>query len=197
MSKDGYYASDRSLRSFEFANPFEEIYYQPSADHPVLFILRKKGNAENVIKKSVELILPGDGSVKTLQLGSGQLAAVGQVEVQTWKPWPPKPLSPHYDWKLALKMQDGGFVETTEEFAFEAPETGYSQSYDIDMRASSGDWRVSAEKTLYFSYGDPPKYGLMKLRTDGNSRYVFIDYVLNPSGSRNLEFDPKKQIKPQ
>jgi hypothetical protein len=36
-------------------------------------------------------------------------------------------------------------------------------------------------------YGNPKKYGRLTLRTDGASRYIFIDYFLNPSGSRNLE----------
>ena len=42
-------------------------------------------------------------------------------------------------------------------------------------------------RPLRIEYGNPKKYGRLNLRTDGNSRYVFIDYVLNPSGSRNLE----------
>ena len=97
-------------------------------------------------------------------------------------------MSPHYDWKVTLAIPDGGFVEAHEEFAFEAPETVYEPTFEINMPASLGDvWKVSAEKTLYFTYGNPKKYGRLNLRTDGNSRYVFIDYVLNPSGSRNLE----------
>ena len=56
------------------------------------------------------------------------------------------------------------------------------------MPAAAGDaWKVSAQKTLYFVFGEPKKYGRLNFRTDGNSRYVFISYVVNPSGSRNLE----------
>ena len=79
-------------------------------------------------------------------------------------------------------------MEAPTEFAFEAPEAVYSQPFEVNMRASARDaWRVSAEKTLYFAFGQPRKYGRLHFRTDGASRYVFIDYVLNPSGSRNLE----------
>jgi hypothetical protein len=56
------------------------------------------------------------------------------------------------------------------------------------MPASAGDsWSVSAEKTLYFAFGEAKKYGRLHFRTDGASRYIFIDYVFNPSGSKNLE----------
>jgi hypothetical protein len=189
VTKPGYYSSDvRNRLSFEFANPFEEIYYQPQASTPVLFYLRKQGPGAELIRKSTEVVLPGDGTAAMIRLETGFIASDGQLEVKAWKPWPPRPMSPPYDWRLTLTIPDGGFIEFNEEFAFEAPEAGYIPSFEVNMPASASDrWKVSAEKTLYFSYGDPKKYGRLKFRTDGNSRYVFIDYVLNPSGSRNLE----------
>ena len=189
ISKEGYLAAkDVRSRDFEFADPAESTYYEPNPDHPVVFQLRKKGQGAELLKKSVEVVLPGDGSSKPIELTTGKAQPTGQLQIQSWKPWPPRPMSPHYDWKVTLTIPDGGFVEAHEEFAFEAPETVYDPAFEINMPASLGDaWKVSAEKMLYFTYGNPKKYGRLNLRTDGNSRYVFIDYVLNPSGSRNLE----------
>jgi hypothetical protein len=189
INKEGYYTSDEQNRlSFEFANPFEEIYYQPTQDNPVLFHLRKRGTGQPLIAKSIEVILPGDGSSTKVNLATGKVSSGGQLQVQAWKPWPPRPMSPHYDWKVVFSIPNGGFVEAHEEFAFEAPETVYNEPFEVNMPASAGDaWRVSAEKTLYFAFGEPKKYGRLNFRTDGNSRYVFLEYVLNPSGSRNLE----------
>jgi hypothetical protein len=196
VSKEGYDApKNAQARAFEFADPGERNYYEPNHNDPVLFQLRKKGEGANLIKKSIEIVLPGDGSTAKVDLATGKVSQGGQLEVQASKPWPPRPMSPHYDWKVALTIPDGGFVETPEEFAFEAPETGYLPSFEINMPSTASDWRVSAEKTLYFIYGEPKKYGRLQLRTDGNSRYVFIEYVLNPSGSRNLEFGPAKEVK--
>jgi hypothetical protein len=48
-------------------------------------------------------------------------------------------------------------------------------------------WKVSAERSLYFVFGEPKKYGHMSLRTDGGSRYIFLNYVINQSGRRDLE----------
>jgi hypothetical protein len=189
VTKQGYYNSDsRNRESFEFANPFEEIYYRPDTTSPVLFHLRKKGAGVQLIKKSVEVMLPSDGSGASIDLATGKLSQGGQMEIQAWKPWPPRPLSPHYDWKVLFTISDGGFIEAPAEFAFEAPEAVYSQPFEVNMPAKAGDaWRVSAEKTLYFAFGQPRKYGRLHFRTDGTSRYVFLDYVFNPSGSKNLE----------
>jgi len=189
VSKNGYY-TPRSERTagFEFAIPSDSNYYQPDANNPVLFRLRKKGPGTQLVKKSIEVALPNLGSSANVDLNSGNVASAGQLVVQTWKPWPPKPISPHYDWKVELTIANGGFADAPEDFAFEAPETGYNPSLAVDMQASRGNnWNVSAEKTLYFTFDEPKKYGRLHFRTDGNSRYVFIDYVLNPSGSRNLE----------
>jgi hypothetical protein len=163
----------------------------------VLFHLRKKGAGVQLIKKSVEVMLPSDGSGASIDLTTGKLSQGGQMEIRAWKPWPPRPLSPHYDWKVLFTISDGGFIEAPTEFAFEAPEAIYSQPFEVNMSAKAGDaWRVSAEKTLYFAFGQPRKYGRLHFRTDGASRYVFLDYVFNPSGSNNLEEASTDHISP-
>lgn len=189
VTKHGYYTPENIKASgFEFADPAEPNFYEPDPENPVLFPLRKKGEGAQLVKKTVEVALPGDGKGTNIDLISGKISPNGELQIQAWKPWPPRPLSPHYDWKVLFTISDGGFIEAPTEFAFEAPETVYSQPFEANMPASARDaWRVSAEKTLYFAFGQPRKYGRLHFRTDGASRYVFIDYVLNPSGSRNLE----------
>src|SRR5207248_8222278 len=137
VAKEGYYSSDsRNRQSFEFANPFEEIYYRPDNTSPILFHLRKKGAGTQLIKKSVEVVLPGDGSGASIDLATGKLSQSGQMEIKAWKPWPPRPMVPHYDWKVALTINGGGgFVEAPQEFAFEAPEAAYNPLFTIDMSA--------------------------------------------------------------
>jgi hypothetical protein len=189
VTKSGYYDLDsRNRFSFEYANPFEKIFYQPNANRPILFYLRKQNPNANIISKSVEIVLPGDGTAATVDLDKGKINPTGELLIQAWKPWPPRPMSPLYEWKVLLHLPGSGFVETREDFAFEAPESGYEESYIIDMNPGRpSEWKVSAERTLYFTFGKPKKYGRMALRTDGNSRYVFLDYIINPTGSRNLE----------
>ena len=196
VTKPGYYASNSNEGSFEFANPFEEIYYRPSNAKPVLFHLRKKGEGAQLIKKSIQVVLPGDGNGANVDFSTGKISASGQLEVHAWKPWPPRPLLPHYDWKVTFAVPDGGLVEAPEQFAHEAPEAGYKPSFEFDMPADAGDgWRIEVEKTFYFSYGQPRRFGRLNFRTDGHSRYIFINYVFNPSGSRNLEEASNNTVK--
>jgi hypothetical protein len=197
ISKAGYVVAKKSkARAFEFGDPSEPNFYEPDAKNPVLFVLRKTGQGVPLVRRSVEVVLPRDGSSQAIDLATGRIQTDGNLSVQSWKPWPPRPASPPYDWKIQLTMSGGGFIEAPEEFAFEAPETGYSPIFElIEKSENVGAWKVSADQSLYFKLDKPDRYGRMKIRTDGNSRYVFIDYFFNPSGSRNLEFDPAREIK--
>ena len=189
VTKQGYYTPENIKTSgFEFADPAEPNFYEPDPENPILFSLRKKGEGAQLIKKTVEVILSGDGKATNIDLVSGKVSPNGELQIQAWKPWPPRPLSPHYDWKVLFTISGGGFIEAPTEFAFQAPEAVYSQPFEVNMPASAKDaWRVSAEKTLYFAFSQQRKYGRLHFRTDGASRYVFIDYAFNPSGSKNLE----------
>jgi hypothetical protein len=98
-------------------------------------------------------VLPGDGTPTAVQLETGKAGSNGELQVQAWKPWPPKPMSPAYDWKVVFTLHGGGFTEAPDEFAFEAPENGYNEQHTVDMPANLGTrWKVSAERTLYFSW---------------------------------------------
>jgi len=164
--KPGYYSSDsRNQWSFEYANPYEEVFYEPRQEAPVVFHLRKQNAAADVVSKSTEVKLSGDGSTVRVRLDNGKPGAEGELVIQAWKPWPPRPMSPPYDWKVELQIDGGGFANAPEQFAFEAPETGYEPVFTIDMRAAlTAEWKVSVERTLYFTVGEPKKYGRLSLK---------------------------------
>jgi len=184
VSKSGYSPSTDPSRSFDFANPYEEIYYLPRPNKPVTFTLIKKTGAE-LYKGSAEIMLPEPGRLRVLELQNGASFST-RVEVTAWKPWPPQPGVPHYDWKITLAITGGGLVESQNAVG-PAPEKGYESRYSVDMQAASKDWSVSTSKTLFFVTPQPMRYGRLTFRTKGDSRYVFIDYVVNLSGGRELD----------
>lgn len=201
ISKDGYYNASHkeNQTSFEYANPAEKWFYEPDETRPVVFHLRKKGEAEPLLKRSVEFRLPGDGTGQALDLLAGKVTAAGPLQIKTWKPpYSPEPRPAPYDWRITVEIPDGGFVENQDIYPFTAPDSGYVASIDLHMSLELGQqWRSYIDKTFYFCYGQPRRYGRMQLRTDGDRQIVFVDYFLNPTpGSRNLEFDPQKTIKP-
>jgi len=201
ISKEGYYdvSGAENQIDFEYANPGEQTFYQPNAVDPVIFHMRKKGAVEQIVKKSLELQPPGSGAPVIVDLLTGQLSATGQLEIQTWKPQ----ITPQqirtgkvfpYDWRIVLKITDGGFIEEHEVFPFEAPESGYNPVIDLSLHATNGgSGGVTAQQDCYFSFGQPPKYGKLHFSSDGDRPYLDIEYSFNPSGSRNLESDSSQQ----
>ena len=78
-----------------------------------------------------------------------------------------------------------------------APTNGYTDSIEISMVPGvSPDWSYTWGTNFLFYFGQPPKYGRMVFGTGGSSHGFGMQYWFNPSGSRNLEFDPSKQISP-
>jgi hypothetical protein len=188
VTKEGYYTSVETNRmSYEFASPYEDSYYLPNPDEPVLFRLRTRGEAQQLVVRSAKTIIPyGEGKTTRIDLLNGDESPNGELIVTVSKPDGRQVHFP-YDWRISISIPNGGLREHTDEFAFQAPEDGYLPGMDYSCHAENGMKGVALEKKLYFVFDQPRKYGNLNLRTDGNSRYVFIDYVLNPSGSRNLE----------
>jgi hypothetical protein len=81
---------------------------------------------------------------------------------------------------------------------YEAPADGYKQALRIEEKSNDPDWQsgVRNKKIIFKSHGN---YGnaVIKVTTDGTGRIgVFMtDIHINPTGSRNLEYDPAKEIK--
>jgi|SRR5882724_916092 len=195
LLKPGYYTTDaRNQVNFEYANPFEESFHEPYADAPAVFHLRKQKPSPDVIAKSTKVMLQGDAATVRIGLDTGKPSATGELLIEATKPWPPRPMSPPYNWQVAFHIENGGFVDAPDQFAFDAPETGYTPDYTINMPATlDSEWKVHVERTLYFTFGEPKRYGRLNLRTNGNSRYIFLDYVINRAGGRNLEAQPPSE----
>lgn len=198
--KDGYYALEGAgIVGFEYANPAENWFYEPDANNPVVFQLRKKGETQPLVVRSTVLNLSGQGATASIDLLTGKVSpAGGQLQVTVWKPtltteqintgkvFP-------YDWRIQVKIKDGGLIEHKDVFAFESPESGYVPEFDARLRPINGaSADVTVNKQFYFCFGEPRKYGRLQLRTDGDRPNVFVDYWLNPTGLRNLEYDPKQ-----
>ncbi len=202
ISKKGYYdvTRDENQLDFEYANPAEHVFYEPDASNPVILRIRKKGKMEELIANEVLLDLRGQGATATVDLVTGNVSpSNGQLQVAVWKPgitaeqintgkvFP-------YEWRVQLKINGGGLAEYTDVDPFEAPKSGYTSQYDALLQPTHGaSADVTVDKQFYFYFGQPPKYGRFQLRTNGDRASVFIKSWLNPSGSRNLEYDAPEE----
>ena len=151
VSKQGYYTSIESNEiSYEFANPYETIFYTPNPNAPVVFHLRKKAGTENLIAKSIRPSIPfGEHNSTRIDLFSGRESSNGQLIFNVSKPQPHQPRFP-YDWSIAISIPSGGIVEHADEFPFEAPEAGYQPTLEYSFHAESGMKGVAFEKRVLF-----------------------------------------------
>lgn len=194
VSKDGYHTPVAArTAAFEFAVPSDQNYYEPNPKSPVLFRLRKRGEGAHLVKGELRVLIPfGEEKSATVDLLNGKESPKGQLEIRASKPEKHGVHFP-YDWRFSMTIPDGGFVEQNDEFGFEAPETGYRTALDYQQHAENGAKGVFVEGKMYFVFGTPKRYGRLHFETGGDSRRVSIEYVLNPTGSRNLEYDPNEQ----
>jgi len=144
--------------------------------------------------------LPKDGTPVEISLLTGKLVSAGQghIKVECWtmdQNQDPRQRR-FYDWKCRLSIPNGGVVESTREFDFEAPESGYRPFDEINMPMSLGQetWTDRIEKWYFLKLGDGNyariRFKMMAYGTHG----CRIESYLNPDKSRNLEYDRNKEI---
>ena len=109
----------------------------------------------------------------------------------------------HFDWSVKIAMVAGGLIETKDPYKYLAPESGYQSSVAFAQAKDDPKWQ---DRLRFYYYVRTAKgqYGVVLIDlTPGSNRPdaglgigLSIETWLNPAGSRNLEFDPAKQIRP-
>jgi hypothetical protein len=199
VSKEGYdRIANRSYGSFGYGMPSGKP--PPSQDNPALFVLRKKGEAGFLISVDRDVVIPKDGTPVEINLGTGKPVELGRGElrIECWANnanLDPN-LNERYDWRFRISVPGGGMIQRTGEFSFEAPKDGYAESEEIEMPHTAERWSKNFTKE-YFLKLSGNRYARMTFRiTSDRNQFASITSFLNPSGSRNLEYDPTKRIEP-
>jgi hypothetical protein len=159
----------------------------------VTFYLKKRGNGSALITSDYGVIpslgvkSPSNGVPVTVNLLNRSIGGDGQLVVQGWKE-PKSIVTGRNNWAFRISVPDGGLVEHDEEFPFEAPENGYQQAYEWRFEGQTTNWQTSLNKNFYVKFGSPPRYGRIHLTTSGFYPSATLNYAVNPTGSRDLEF---------
>lgn len=108
------------------------------------------------------------------------------------------------DWSISISPIDGGIQEVDSLYANEAPETGYQSSLKIDMRKGNSDYKHALlNKRYYFKSNNDKMYGTLFINfepfaaVEKEACALYINYKINPTGSRNLELKRDHTSKPQ
>ena len=198
--KTGYYNSRLNRANFEYAQFSDEYFYQPDAANPVVFHLLKKGQAEPLVYRQTLYGLKIDGTPQFLDLRSGKKTTGGDprgdLALSLSRRTAADPNK--FDWTLTLSaVGAAGLLESKEEFMFLAPETKYEQSISIQQKAGSSDYESQTRRNYYVRLADGRTFA--RINTDIRPSYndggaIDVVLFLNPSGSRNLEFDPTMTV---
>ena len=188
-SKMGYYATKTSRQSFDYSP--EGGNFQADSREPVIFQLQRKGAGADLItaeygaSRSLDFSVPRDGSPVRVDFFNRKIGSEGQMEVSQVKPaygaW-----QTAAGWSYRLAVPDGGFVETSEEFPFQAPESGYQPVVEFSFQKGDTNWTERLDKTFYIAFGNPRRYGRIHVETSMTTGTI-LEYAINPSGSPNLE----------
>ena len=191
IKKEGYSVYNDNRSSFEYAAYFEPEWHVPDPSSPVIFRLRKNREAETLVKRDVRLPL-ALGSAVTFSLNPNeQDAARVVIELLSNAPLREK------QWSARISAPDGGLQSTLEEFPYEAPVSGYQSTLVTDYASPKPIGVDGGYQGGVFFLQTPKGYGRIQIKMMPGNNYARISSFWNPAGSRNLEFDPAKVIKPQ
>lgn len=196
--KDGYDGiHNQSGGSFGYGMPGGR--QAPTKDNPAHFVLRKKAEAEPLIVVDRDFLMPKDGSPLDISLRTGKVVPSGQgdLRIECWVDDQHRDARKQYEWHLRLNIPDGGLMERQNtDFAFEAPTDGYQSIEEFGMPQSAERWRDSFEKQYFAKLGNGTFVRMRVRITTGGDHFASITSYLNPKlGSRELEYDPQKEIR--
>jgi len=194
VSKNDYHTLKSNRTAFEYAAGGGQYgIFTPNLNNPVLFFLRKKKESVRLIERELQFKLRLDGTPVGVNLTSSRTAPLDESEVTMVYSASDLNAKRGYDWRFRVTVPNGGLVSAVGEFLLEAPEVGYLPFDEIHMAATEDRWQSSAGRT-YFLKLKNGNYAITKIYVEtGGDRFVILEYYLNPTGSRDLEHDPKKR----
>jgi hypothetical protein len=195
--KEGYNRTDNSQGNFEYAAFYQDDFHVPDPNNPVLFHLRKILDAEPMyLFKTHNDLSPGSPPL-TLDVASGKvkmpgdfafLVQIGEKSNENW-----------FDYSVSVEALNGaGFIVTTEENPNRAPDNGYQKTFAIQQKTTDTNYSPNLSFRFYAKTREG-KYGVVYVDMTVPRRGLINFYTAvryNPSGSKNLEFDYRKQINP-
>lgn len=200
VSKKGYDGiNGLSYQSFGYGMPPDSTRkVPPRKEAPAVFVLRKRNVTEPLIVVRRNVSIPKNGTPVEVSLKTGKPVPIGQgdLKIECWTSDNLKDARGHYEWHARVAVSNGGLARRTEtEVEPTAPESGYEPILEIAMPQNAEPWRRDSDGQYWVKRGDGT-FARMRFRlTTAGDHFAMIESYLNPSGSRNLEYDEENMIK--
>lgn len=201
LEKDGYEASTVSLNRahYWYWNDPKAVFH-PNAARPEIFHMWKKAGAERLVRKGIGPGLRTDGAATIVDLLNGTaVSAGGDLRVSLKRD--PQQITwgqTHYNWTVTIEAVNGGIIESADEQMYRAPVDGYQSKLVVHMPPNDPQWTDQKSVTLYLKLRGGKYYGRATLElmvgSDRQMTPLSITSFVNPSGGRNLEYDPLQDV---
>jgi hypothetical protein len=199
VEKIGYVSSGpEANQSFEYAAFYEPNFHVPKKDEPVRFRLWKLENAHPLLYWRRVNRIGIDDEKMWFDITRGTFGKAGDVAFSTKRGHTRAPRE--FDWSLKIETAPGaGIAMSNEELMFEAPETGYQSSWRVENDPRKPTYAIANKVRFYLKTAEG-KYAAIHAEIVHMSRpeaEIKLSAYVNPSGSRDLQYDPSKQINSQ
>jgi hypothetical protein len=199
VEKIGYVGtSAESNKSFEYSAFFEPNFYVPKRDDPVRFLLWKLEKADPLLYWRRVNRLDVDDQKIWFDITRGVFGNAGDVAFSTRRGHTHAPRE--FEWSVTIEAAPGGGIAIgNEELMFEAPEKGYQSAWRDESGPHDPAYAVAKTVRFYLKTAEG-KYAAIRAEIIHMNRpeaEIKISAYVNPSGSRNLQYDPSKRINPQ
>lgn len=199
VSKAGYYAfPDQFFGAFEYGNPWERFH--PDPKNPMVFRLKKAGKLEPLVSYFVILPVSNQGKPMEYDLLAARWMEPGTIRFECLV-GPADQEARKRDWHFLMRIPGGGFVARTNALDFEAPTSGYAQEIEASESWTNTPWQGGFKGAFFVKFGEPVRFGRIDVRwlpqRAGNHATSSLEMKcwVNPSGSRNLEDNPTRELK--
>jgi hypothetical protein len=186
--KAGYVSSGRGFRH-------PKAGQQSTPTDRETFVMWKLQGAEAMVHRQIFTKISSDNSPVEVNLTTGKaVKSNGDMIVRFSRSPAGNVRGAHCDWTLTLEIQGGGLIEIHDPYPYKAPEDGYNETMSIASGPNLRSDSISVVRNFYFKMANG-SFGRLTVDLSPNlpSPMGFgIGSYLNPSGSRNLEYDETK-----
>jgi len=200
LEKEGYEPSSKTTnRSYRYWDN-ENVRFKPDAARPEVFRMWKNAGAETLVRKGISSPLRYDGTASTFDLLDDEKASRGDIRVTLLRN--PQQITfgqRNYEWTLALESLDGGLIESNDEQMYLAPADGYQPKLVIHMPPDASNWTDEKIFNVYLKLRGGKQYARAEIKalvgSDRATTPFYITSYVNPTGSRNLEYDSLQGVR--
>jgi hypothetical protein len=180
------------------------VTFSPDPRNPVVIHMWKSKGAAAMINYSTggpSLFVDGTPIFYDLTTGK-KVEQGGHLEVRLFRDpkdaWGNKRNG--FSWRTEISVPGGGLLWREDPFGYEAPADGYVPTLVMGQEANDPAWKSRIQGQFYFRTAEG-YYGRIEFQQNTDAQPppcpFYITCYLNPSGSRNLEYDSSLRIDPR